>query len=109
MPPDTAEVEADVVEGTLPLASKTHQDRYCLMFACQVCRFGLVIFEAQMFNQFFYFAMKKSKELIKSLETLKNQVYSLSRAAKMQRCEYLISEIGLTIEFIKDLEFYCAL
>ena len=65
--------------------------------------------EAQMLNQFFYFAMKKSKELIKSLETLKNQVYSLSRAAKMQRCEYLISEIGLTIEFIKDLEFYCAL
>ena len=65
--------------------------------------------KAQMFNQFFYFAMKKSKELIKSLETLKNQVYSLSRAAKMQRCEYLISEIGLTIEFIKDLEFYCAL
>ena len=53
--------------------------------------------------------MKKSEALIKSIETLKNQVYSLSRAAKMQRCEYLISEIGLTIEFIKDLEFYCAL
>ena len=40
---DAAEVGADVAGGFLPLASKTHHDRYCLMFARQVCRFELVV------------------------------------------------------------------
>ena len=60
-------------------------------------------------NAFISPIAKELKEPIESLETLKNQDYSLSRAAKMQRCEFLISEIRSTMETIKNLEYYCAL